>query len=404
MKRLGFRARLSLILASFALVPAIVLTLAWGGVVARVLPLMGGSAAWDTVAASGTKALEVARRGPLSAEQERVLATHERELTESVTQARRFGFLAKAAVPALLFGGLMLLALLSYLASRVAGHLSRQLSRPLQELVGWTERIRHGEPLPERPEGRGAPEFGTLRDGMRQMAADLEAGRRSALEAERLAAFRESAAQVAHELKNPLTPIRFAVERLKRGVGEDLRDAVEVLAVESARLEAMARSFAQFGRLPEGPPSDVDVGDLVRSVVRTAVPQSMSADVQVSSGVPLLHVQHDALHRAMTNVLLNAVEACDGNGQVLVQVRASANGDLVIACRDTGSGIPPDRLATIWNPYVTHKTGGTGLGLAIVKQMVMANGGRVEADSTVGTGTEIRLIFPGRMPTGQERA
>ena len=369
---------------------------------AGVLPLMSGSAAWDSVAASGAKALEVARRRPRSADEERVLASHEQELASSVTQARRFGFLARAAVPALLFGGLMLLALLSYLASRVAGHLSRQLSRPLQELVGWTERIRHGEPLPERPEGRGAPEFGMLRDGMRQMAVDLEAGRRSAVEAERLAAFRESAAQVAHELKNPLTPIRFAVDRLKRGVPEELRDAVEVLATESTRLEAMARSFAQFGRLPEGPKSDVDVGDLVRSVVRSTVPASMSSAVEVSPDVPLLHVQHDALHRAMTNVLLNAVDACDGRGAVRVRVGVATSGDVVIGCRDTGSGIPPEQLATIWNPYVTHKTGGTGLGLAIVKQSVLANGGLVEAESIVGTGTEIRLIFPRRTTTRPE--
>ena len=92
-----------------------------------------------------------------------------------------------------------------------------------------------------------------LRDGMRQMATDVEAGRARAVEAERLAAFRESARQVAHELKNPLTPIRFAVDRLKRGVPPELADTVEVLSTESARLEAMARSFAQFGRLPEGP-------------------------------------------------------------------------------------------------------------------------------------------------------
>jgi signal transduction histidine kinase len=242
-----------------------------------------------------------------------------------------------------------------------------------------------------------------LRDGMRQMAVDLELGRRAAVEAERLAAFRESAAQVAHELKNPLTPIRFAVARLKRGVPEELRDAVDVLATESARLEAMAKSFAQFGRLPEGPPSDVDVGDLVRSVVRTAVPESMSRDVVVSPAVPLLHVQHEALHRALTNVLLNAVDACDGKGEVRVRVGVDATGDVVIACHDTGTGIQPERLATIWEPYVTHKTGGTGLGLAIVKQMVLANGGRVEAESRVGTGTEIRLIFPRRTTTRPER-
>ena len=393
-----------MILALFALVPAIVLTLAWGGVVARVLPLMSGTAAWDSVAASGSKALDVARRHPRTADEDRVLATHEQELESSVTQARRFGFLARAAVPALLLGGLSLLGLLSYVASRVAGHLSRQLSRPLQELVGWTDRIRRGDPLPEYSEGRGAPEFEMLRTGMRQMAADVEAGRRSAVEAERLAAFRESAAQVAHELKNPLTPIRFAVERLKRGVPDELKDAVEVLATESARLEAMARSFSQFGRLPEGPLSDVDVGDLVRSAARTTVPPSIACDVQVAPGVPLLHAQHDALHRAMTNVLLNAVDACAAGGDVQVRVGVNAAHELVIACRDSGSGITPERLATIWEPYVTHKTGGTGLGLAIVKQTVRAHGGRVEAESAPGTGAEIRLVFPMPAITRTEHA
>ena len=88
---------------------------------------------------------------------------------------------------------------------------------------------------------------------MREMAGELELGRARALEAERAAALRESARQVAHELKNPLTPIRFAVARLRRDAPPELAETVDVLAIESQRLEEMARSFAQFGRLPEGP-------------------------------------------------------------------------------------------------------------------------------------------------------
>jgi nitrogen fixation/metabolism regulation signal transduction histidine kinase len=236
-----------------------------------------------------------------------------------------------------------------------------------------------------------------LRAGMRQMAKDVEAGRRAAVEAERLAAFRESARQVAHELKNPLTPIRFAVDRLKRGVSPDLADAVEVLTTESARLEAMARSFAQFGRLPEGPASDVDVADLVREAVRTAVPSHLRASVESEPDVPLLHAHHDALNRAVGNVLLNAVEASGVTGEITARVSVRPAGDareVVIAIRDTGVGIAPERINSIFDPYVTDKTGGTGLGLAIVKQTVLAHGGRVEAESTRGSGTEIRLIFP----------
>ena len=405
MKRIGYRSRLFLILALFAFVPSIVLTLAWSGTTAWLLPKLSGTAAWDSVAASGAKALEVARRAPRSADDERAFAEHERQVATSVSYAHRFEFLTQRFVPVLLITGLVGLALLTLLASRAAGHLSRQLSRPLHELVGWTERIRRGEPLPAVAGARGAPEFGLLRDGMRQMATDVEAGRRAAIEAERLAAFRESARQVAHELKNPLTPIRFAVERLKRGVPPELADAVEVLSTESARLEAMARSFAQFGRLPEGPASDVDVADLIRAAARTSVPSHLSYTVEAEPGVPLLHVHHDALSRAVANVLLNAVEACGANGEIAAHVSARSSGggsEIVIAIRDTGVGIAPERLDSIFEPYVTDKTGGTGLGLAIVKQTVLAHGGRVEAESTRGSGTEIRLIFPSRTTEVEE--
>jgi nitrogen fixation/metabolism regulation signal transduction histidine kinase len=397
-KRLGFRPRLFLILALFAFVPSIVLTLAWGGAMARLLPSVSATAAWDSVAASGAKALDVARRAPHSAGDEEVLAKHERQVATSVSYAHQLGYLTQRYVLVLLFAGLAGLALLTLLTSRAAGHLSRQLSRPLQELVGWTERIRRGDSLPPRADARGAPEFEVLREGMRQMAADVAAGRRAAVEAERLAAFRESARQVAHELKNPLTPIRFAVERLKRGVPPELADAVDVLTTESARLEAMARSFSQFGKLPEGPASDVDVADLVRAAARTAVPSHLSYTVEAAAHMPLLHGHHDALSRAVGNVLLNAVEACGAQGEIAARVSARTAGDggeeLTISIRDNGVGIAQERLAGIFEPYVTDKTGGTGLGLAIVKQTVLAHGGRVEAESVRGSGTEIRLIFP----------
>ncbi len=400
MKRLGYRSRLFLILALFAFVPSIVLSLAWGGSAGGLVRLVTSTAAWDSVAASGAKALAVARKTPRSDADERVLADHERQVATSVSFAHRLEFLTQNGAGPLLFVGIAVLALLTFFASKAAGHLSRQMNRPLQELVGWTQHIRLGEQLPAQAEARGAPEFEVLRDGMRQMATDIEAGRRAAIEAERLAAFRESARQVAHELKNPLTPIRFAVERLKKGVPAELADAVAVISIESTRLEAMARSFAQFGRLPEGPASEVDIADLVRAAVRTSVPSHLSNRVEAEPGLPLLHAHHDALSRAVDNVLLNAVEACGASGEItaIVSARdagaAGAGQEITISVRDTGVGIVPEQLASIFEPYVTNKTGGTGLGLAIVKQTVVAHGGRVEAESTRGSGTEIRLIFP----------
>jgi len=235
------------------------------------------------------------------------------------------------------------------------------------------------------------------------MAADLDAGRARDREAERLRAFRETARQVAHELKNPLTPIRLAVGRLERDAPPELRDTIDVLATESARLEEMARSFAQFGRLPEGPPAEIDVGEMVRYAARAAVPPHIPVDVRVDSQLPLLRGHYDALARAVTNVLLNACDACGGGGSIAVRVaRASmaAGGDRppgaairILIC-DEGLGIPADRIAHVWEPYVTHKAGGTGLGLAIARQTVEAHGGQVALSSVVGRGTEVSFTLP----------
>ena len=397
MRRPRFRTRLFVILSLFAVVPAMALTLVWVGTVSRVLPLVSGSAAWERVATTGQQAIAVARARPLGAEERHALDQHEQELSASLEQARRFRYLGERAVPLVLLFAFLELVALTVLASRVAGHLSRQLSRPLDEVVGWTELIARGAALPEGPPRRGAPEFQMLRRRMRRMARELELGRARALEAERLRAFRETARQVAHELKNPLTPIRFAVARLQREAPPALTETVEVLRTETERLERMARSFAQFGRLPEGPVAEVDVGELVRTTARAAVPPHVQLTVQVEDALPMVVGHHDALARALTNVLLNAVDACGPAGaiHVLVQRGVAAAGETVeIAVRDTGCGIAADQLERIWEPYVTQKAGGTGLGLAIARQTITAHGGAVDAASAVGQGTEIRFVLP----------
>jgi signal transduction histidine kinase len=407
-KRLGFRARLFLILFLFAVLPSVVLTLVWATTVSRGLPLVGASAAWDSVAATGGRAIEEARRAPLSREAAEALRAHEGELRTSLEQARRFRYLAERAVPVTVVLALIVILGLVLVASRVAGHLSRQLSRPLAQLVEWTERIARGRPLPAEPARKGAPEFEVLRERMRQMAHDLERGRTQALEAERAEALRETARQVAHELKNPLTPIRFAVERLRREAGPEVAEWVEVLAVESERLEQMARSFAQFGRLPEGPRAEVDVAELVRYAARSTVPAHVRLILDIEPDLPMVRGHHDALARALSNVLINAVEACGERPESAITVRAHRvrredREAVEVAVRDTGCGIPPEQLPRIWEPYVTQKRGGTGLGLAIVRQTILAHDGAVDALSRVGEGTEIRFTLPvERSPAARE--
>jgi two-component system nitrogen regulation sensor histidine kinase NtrY len=396
-KRVGFRGRLFLILLAFALIPSIVISLAWSATGSIVLPLAGETAAWDSASATGERAVEAARAAPLTTAQRRAVDIHQQTLRQSVLQSRKAEFVFRKLAQRLVVATLIAVAIVGVIASRVAGHLSRNLSRPLQDLVGWTERIGRGEQIPTTPPRRGAPEFEVLRRRMRQMASELELGRTRALEAERAATLRESARQVAHELKNPLTPIRFAVDRLRREAPPGLEETVEVLAIESQRLEDMARSFAQFGRLPEGPRAAVDLGELARYTARSAMPPEMQVDVEIDDDVPMIHGHHDALARALTNVMLNAVDACRPGGHVAVRACSTTHAGaeaVELSVTDSGCGIAGDRLARIWEPYVTTKPGGTGLGLAIARQTVLAHNGAVSAESVVGRGTTIRFVLP----------
>ncbi|HEU4747728.1 MAG TPA: ATP-binding protein [Gemmatimonadaceae bacterium] len=419
MNQLRFRTRLVLILSLFAIIPAVVLTLLWSGTVSTALPLVSGRTAWDSAAASGERAIAAARQEELSPTQRRVIDAHERELGTSVEQARRYNFLATRTVRVIAIAGILALLVLTGAASRVAGHLSRQLSRPLDELVRWTELIGHGQPLPPPPEPparrhrngdesattmevtmsrvRGAPEFETLRRSMREMVSELEMRREQAVESERLRAFRESARRVAHEIKNPLTPIRFALARLRQEAPPELQENLHVIQMESDRLDRMAKSFAEFGRLPEGPAAEVDIADLVRYTARSCLPPHFDLDMQIEDDLPRVHGHNGALAGALSNVLLNAVDASGEKGRITVRATAArlwGRNAVRISVADNGSGIAADRLAEIWEPYVTSKPGGTGLGLAIARQAVWAHDGTVDATSTLGEGTEIQFTIP----------
>lgn len=418
--RAPFRTRIFAMLLLFALVPTVTVTLVWAGVAARTLTLFSARSAWERIAASGDETHRIVGGAPLSPEQRAALDAHQAELRRSAQLASRFDFVTGRSMRLVAVGAVLVVALVAVGASRVAGHLSRQLSRPLDELVGWTGLIRNERPIPPQSERRGAPEFEVLRTGMRTMAAELESGRRRALEAERAEAFRESARRFAHELKNPLTPIRFAVDRLRRGAPDELRDTVEVLAEEATRLEVMARSFAQFGRLPDGPAAEVDVAELVTRVARSTVPDRLALDLDCADGLPLVTGYHEPLVRAVTNVLLNAVDATPAGGTIGVRVSlepprrggaetSAATADtmadttadtkadtnwVVISVRDTGCGIAPDTLARIFDPYVTTKPGGTGLGLAIALQTVQAHQGSIDVNSEPGRGTTMTMRLP----------
>src|SRR3989449_370372 len=274
---LPFRQRIFLILVALTAIPTTLAVIGWALSVRSAGPSAGALASLEEVGNSARTLAERVDPLRLSPGKRAAVRQHFAQVSNAVTLARRADvylryYTAGVAVVILMLGGLVVFA-----SVRLAGHLSRQLSRPIDELVGWTRLIRRRQPLPAGDSARGAPDFEALRQGLRELAGALEAARQKELEAERLRAFREVARRVAHEIKNPLTAMRIAVDQVGRTVGpSDSRTAtaVQVLGAETNRLERLAREFADFGRLPEGPQSEVDIVELLQELGRTAGPRA----------------------------------------------------------------------------------------------------------------------------------
>lgn len=384
--RLSFHQRILLILICLGAVPTALAILGWGLTIRSAARAPGARDAIEGVAASGRLLLHTIDSTRLNPVERQALADHASRLNTAIGQVQRADtfsryYYAGLGLVILLVGGAFI-----YASIRFGGHLSRQLSRPIEELIGWTGNIRQMQPLPPDRPRRGAPEFAALRTALREMAVGLERARAQEIEAERLRAFRETARRVAHEMRNPLTPIRLAIAQLSRSAGAEHRETVDVLVAESDRLEQLAREFTEFGRLPEGPAASVDYAELLSELARTSLPSTMTARLQLDPATPTLLGHYDPLRRAFSNLLRNAAEACAEQGEMEITAGPDNGGGVRIAIRDHGPGVPPGMADRIFDPYFTGKTGGTGLGLALVKQTIEMHGGTIRLEETPGGG------------------
>jgi two-component system, NtrC family, nitrogen regulation sensor histidine kinase NtrY len=383
--RLAFRHRILLILICLGALPTAVAIFGWAFTVRSTTPAAGALRSMEAVGASGRVLIQSLDSTKLTPLERRALADHADKLNSAIGRFQRvdtFGryYYAGLGLVVLLVGAAFL-----YTSMRVGGHLSRQLSRPIEELIGWTAHIRRMEALPPDRPRRGAPEFEALRTALREMATALEQGRAREIEAERLRAFRETARRVAHEMRNPLTPIRLAVAQLARSAAPPQREAIEVLVAESGRLEQLAREFTEFGRLPEGPAAQVDLAELLADLARTSVPPTMHVSLALDPALPTLLGHYDPLRRAFGNIIRNAVEACEAQGQIDLAAHRE-DGMVRIEIGDHGPGVAPDLAGRLFDPYVTGKRGGTGLGLALAKQTIEMHQGTIAFQATPGGG------------------
>jgi signal transduction histidine kinase len=384
---IGFRHRLFLVLVGLGTLPVAAALVVLAFQVRSAASPTGYRAAFDSVAASGAELFSTLDTAQLDSTGRATLRAHERTLTHEVTMGRRAAMLTRwaagfAAAVTLGVAGLVVLGSL-FLARRWA----RYVSAPIEELVDWVGRVERRQPL-SPAHAAGAPEFAPLRDAIRQLADALERARRQELEQERLRAFRETARHVAHEMRAPLGALRLAVRQLS---GDSM--AAEVLRDETARLETMAREFAEFGRLPEGPAAPVELDELIDRVVAGCVPPDCPVGRNVEGGLVVLG-HYEPLRRAVENLVRNAVAFSPARG---IEIHAARrDGRVELTVRDFGPGVAPEMRDRIFEPYVTTRHEGTGLGLALARQTALAHGGSLTVAAPPGGGAAFTLVLPER--------
>jgi two-component system, NtrC family, nitrogen regulation sensor histidine kinase NtrY len=291
--------------------------------------------------------------------------------------------------------------------------LSRRVTRRVGDLAEATRRVGAGDLSVEVPTDV-RDEVGELTRAFNEMVRDLRESRERIDYLSRIGAWQEFARRLAHEIKNPLTPIQLAAQEMLQGYGgvdavfrQKLEEATTIIQEEVATLRRLVGEFSAFAKLPEAQLSDADLRDFLHDIDRS-VPAILddegvlqgTIDVQCLGGAAPLPVAIDAmmLKRCVDNLVRNAVQAVrrarpTGGGQVVVEVRRDGAAG-VLEVRDNGPGVDVAQRLRVFDPYFTTRPDGTGLGLAIVKKVALEHGGRVECDSAPEGGAAFRIRLP----------
>ena len=312
-----------------------------------------------------------------------------------VVLERRIRDLALAVVAMGLFFGLMLSW---WGAARV--------TRPVQKLAEGAREVSEGN-WSARVSVRGGGDVGQLAAAFNRMTTQLTEQREQLVQAERVAAWRELARRLAHELKNPLFPLQTTVENLQRAKNhnpdqfEDVfRESTGILLAEIDNLKNIVGRFSDFAKMPQPELAPVNVNDVVRSVVKLFEAQlgavgrpPITPELHLEDKLPVIQADAALLRRAIENLILNAMDAMPAGGVLMLRT-SHAEGQVDLEISDTGSGLTPEECERLFTPYYTTKHHGTGLGLAIVQSVVSDHGGRITVESESGVGTSFHIRLP----------
>jgi nitrogen fixation/metabolism regulation signal transduction histidine kinase len=281
-----------------------------------------------------------------------------------------------------------------------AALLSGRIAEPVRELAEGARRVAAGD-LESAVPVATSDEIGDLARAFNAMTDELRTSRDRILQAERVAAWREMARRLAHELKNPIFPIQLSIETLRRAeaAGHDIKPllgvSTETILEELGALRKIIDEFSEFARLPQPVLEPTDVNDVVAQVLSLYEARAATARVEtaLAARLPPVAADRTLLGRALGNLVANALEAMPDGGTLRLTTKRRP-GAVAVEVEDSGPGLTDEQRAHLFTPYFTTKKDGTGLGLAIVQGIVADHGGRIEVHSTPGQGTTFTLILP----------
>ena len=292
------------------------------------------------------------------------------------------------------------------LAILFSGWAAARVTRPVEQLAEAAREVAAGNWNAQVPV-TSADELGALAESFNRMTRELLEQKERLVQTERVAAWRELARRLAHELKNPLFPLQLTVENLVRArqqnpeqFEEVFRESSSTLLAEIANLKTIISRFSEFSKMPQPQFQCVDLNDVVQNVGRLFQAQLGSPDhvpieckLELARSMERIAADPELLHRAFSNLVLNAMDAMPQGGTLTLRTRQ--DGDrAIVEISDTGRGLTPEESERLFTPYYTSKGHGTGLGLAIVQSVVSDHGGRISVRSQPGQGTTFLIELP----------
>jgi two-component system nitrogen regulation sensor histidine kinase NtrY len=302
---------------------------------------------------------------------------------------------------ALLGGGVGVL-----LAILLSGWAATRVTRPVEQLAQAARQVAAGQWSAQVPVS-STDELGELAESFNRMTNELLQQKEQLVQSERVAAWRELARRLAHELKNPLFPLQLTVENLLRArqqspeqFEEIFKESSLTLLAEIANLKTIISRFSEFSRMPQPQWQQVQVNGVVESVFRLFQAQLSAPErapiecrLELAGDMPALAADPELLHRALSNLVLNAMDAMPQGGTLTLRTRSEGEW-AILEVADTGTGLTPEECQRLFTPYYTSKAHGTGLGLAIVQSVISDHGGRISVHSEAGRGTTFVIELP----------